>query len=342
MKKSFAGIISALLALSLCICCFTSCEQKNQEYVRNIFAFDTYITLRIYETDGLNSDIEICDSVANMLSELEKKLSYSNPDSVISQINNEAYKNPVKTEESLYWLIRNSVDLCELTYGAFDITLGKISEAWGFFKENPSKPDFSHIEKLAGKQNYKNIVFNDREYTISFNNDSFSIDLGAIAKGYALDMINTLMINSGVISAVVDFGGSIMILSGDDSEKVKIGVSDGKGNIVGNLQLPDAYISTSNAENRFVEFDNIRYHHIIDSSTGYPSDSDIASCTAISENGSISDAMSTAAFVMGKDKLMELYNKYEICEFVIITKDGTVTVTDGIKNSFTAVDGAKS
>ncbi len=339
MKKIIGKITAFAMLLSLCVSLLCSCNEAKNEYVRHIFAFDTYITVKIYETDGKNTDSFICDSIANLVNDLDKKLSFTNSDSEIFKLNSLAATEPVKVDAQIYWLIKASVDLCTLTDGAFDITLGMISSFWGFYDDKPSKPDFEKIEMLAGEKNYKNIIFDDEELSIKFKNEHFALDLGAIGKGYALDLMNELLTKMGVTSAVIDFGGAIMTIGDNNEDGWDIGVSDGADGTVGSLLLPAAYVATSNAQNRFVEYDGKKYHHILDGNTGYPSDSDIISCSVVSDNGIISDAMSTACFVMGKDKLLKFYEKYPICEFVLITKDNNVTVTDGLKNSFTENSG---
>ena len=192
-------------------------------------------------------------------------------------------------------------------------------------------------KKLAGRKNYENIVFNADEQTVAFSADGFSIDLGAAAKGYAMDAMDYYLRNSGVTSAVVDFGGSILTIGDNNGESWNITITaDETNSPVGTLKVNEGYIATSNGAKRFVEYDGVKYHHIIDPETAYPADSGVKSCTVYSGSGLISDALSTAFFVMGADKAKEFYDKYDIAEYVITLTDGTVIVSDGISADFTA------
>ncbi len=328
-------LISSVLVIFITVLTLSSCNSAPAEYTRTSFTFDTYVTFRIFKTDGNNTPEAICDSAISLLNDLEEKLSTTKDSSEISKINSLATAAPVKTDEQIYWLIRNCVDLSLLTNGAFDITLGKISELWGFYSDNPQKPDLDQITSLAGKENYKSIEFDDKNLTIFFKSDNFKLDLGAIGKGYALDMLKELLKESGVTSGLVDFGGSILTIGKYDNNNWTVSISDGtKDGVAGKITLPAAFYATSNASNRFVEYDGTKFHHIIDSKTAFPSDSDIVSCTVIGDSGLISDALSTAVFVMGKEKAVALYNEYPVAEFVLTDKDGNIYVTDGIEYYF--------
>lgn len=331
--------VKKIIASALCFFFITlmlsSCNSAPAEYSRTSFAFDTYVTFRIFKTNGSSSPDAICDSAISMLNDLEEKISAVKENSEISKLNKLAASSPVKVDEQIFWLIRNSVDLSILTNGAFDITLGKISELWGFHTDDPQKPDFNKISALAAKDNYKNIEFDDDNHTIAFKNDSFKLDLGAVGKGYALDMLNELLKESGVTSGLIDFGGSILTIGQYVDSDWTVSISDGtKDNIAGKITLPAAFYSTSNASNRYVEYDEVRYHHIIDGKTAYPAESDIVSCTIIGDSGLISDALSTAFFAMGKDKAIAFYKEYPVAEFVLTEKNGNVYVSDGIKYCF--------
>ena len=272
-----------------------------------------------------------------MLSALDDTLSRTKSDSLITKINDNAYSSAVDVDAATYNMLKTCTQLSDLTDGAFDITLGNISDMWGFGKENAVKPSDTELKKLAGKKNYENIVFNYYEQTVAFSSDGFSIDLGAAAKGYAMDMMDTYLRDSGVTSAVVDFGGSILTIGDNNGESWNITITaDETNSPVGTLKVNEGYIATSNGAKRFVEYDGVKYHHIIDPDTSYPADSGVKSCTVYSESGLISDALSTAFFVMGADKTAEFYSKYNIAEYIITLTDGTIITSDGIAADFTA------
>lgn len=336
MKRKYLS--AALLAAAFCITALTACSDS-QPYTKNAFTFDTFITFTIYASDGADTPEEICDGAIGMLASLDEELSRTNPDSVISAINKEAHNSPVQVSDTTYMLIKSCKDLSELTDGAFDFTLGEISSLWGFGSDNGKKPDETVLTQLAGRKNYENITFDDESRSISFTEEGFSIDLGAAAKGYALDMLDAYLRKAGVTSAVVDFGGSILTVGkkGDYSWNISV-TADESDSPVGTLSVNDGFIATSNGAKRFVEYDGVRYHHIIDPFTANPADSGIKSCTVYASDGLISDALSTAFFVMGQEKTEQFYEKYRIAEYIITLDDGTVKASEGIAADFRVAD----
>ena len=320
----------------LCAAFTAGCSAK-QPYRHDSFAFDTLVSITIYDVNGNSTAEEICKGASGMLDALDDTLSRTKSDSLITRINDNAYSSAVDVDAATYNMLKTCTQLSDLTDGAFDITLGNISDMWGFGKENAVKPGDTELKKLAGRKNYENIVFNYYEQTVAFSSDGFSIDLGAAAKGYAMDMMDTYLRDSGVTSAVVDFGGSILTIGDNNGESWNITITaDETNSPVGTLKVNEGYIATSNGAKRFVEYDGVKYHHIIDPDTSYPADSGVKSCTVYSESGLISDALSTAFFVMGADKAAEFYSKYNIAEYIITLTDGTIITSDGIAADFTA------
>ncbi len=329
--------LNAVLPLAVLCAAFTAGCSAKQPYRHDSFAFDTLVSITIYDVNGNSTAEEICKGASGMLDALDDTLSRTKSDSLITRINDNAYSSAVDVDVATYNMLKTCTQLSDLTDGAFDITLGNISDMWGFGKENAVKPGDTELKKLAGRKNYENIVFNYYEQTVAFSSDGFSIDLGAAAKGYAMDMMDTYLRDSGVTSAVVDFGGSILTIGDNNGESWNITITaDETNSPVGTLKVNEGYIATSNGAKRFVEYDGVKYHHIIYPDTSYPADSGVKSCTVYSESGLISDALSTAFFVMGADKTAEFYSKYNIAEYIITLTDGTIITSDGIAADFTA------
>jgi len=329
--------LNAVLPLAVLCAAFTAGCSAKQPYRHDSFAFDTLVSITIYDVNGNSTAEEICKGASGMLDALDDTLSRTKSDSLITRINDNAYSSAVDVDAATYNMLKTCTQLSDLTDGAFDITLGNISDMWGFGKENAVKPSDTELKKLAGRKNYENIVFNYYEQTVAFSSDGFSIDLGAAAKGYAMDMMDTYLRDSGVTSAVVDFGGSILTIGDNNGESWNITITaDETNSPVGTLKVNEGYIATSNGAKRFVEYNGVKYHHIIDPDTSYPADSGVKSCTVYSESGLISDALSTAFFVMEADKTAEFYSKYNIAEYIITLTDGTIITSDGIAADFTA------
>ncbi|MCH5323797.1 MAG: FAD:protein FMN transferase [Eubacterium sp.] len=330
MKKLIVCLLCAVLVLG-------GCETESIPRSFSAFYFDTYITFTLYDTDNGKSDKEIIDNCKNLLGELEQKLTAHADGGLISQINETAFANPVVIDKETFGLIKRCAEISRMTDGAFDITLGDISALWGFSAERTSPPDFYELKQLAGKRNYDNIVLDESELTVSFLTDDFSLDLGAAAKGYALDRLKEQMKSDGVTSAVIDFGGNIQTVGDAPPGAEHWGVAitaDETNTTIGKITVNETCVSTSNASRRYVEYDGVRYHHIIDGMTAFPADSDIKSVTVICEDGVYADALSTAFFVMGSERALTICDELENVEAVITLKDGDIVLSGGAKEIF--------
>lgn len=313
----------------------TGCNAEPRSY--GIFCFDTYITLTLYQTDGTHTDADIFGECRELLTTLDHNLSAHTDSGELSEINAGAYTSPVKVSADTYGLIKRCVELSRLTDGAFDITLGEISRLWDFSSDDPSPPDNDTLKALAGQRNYENIALNDKDCTVAFTKDGFSLDLGAAAKGYALGLLKERIKSLGVSSAVIDFGGNIQTIGAcpPGAEYYSVAVSVDETNAaIGRLRIGEMCVSTSNASRRYFEYEGERYHHIIDPFTAYPAKSDIKSATVLCEDGLIADALSTAFFVMGSDKAIALCDSLYGVEAVLTLNDNSVRLSNGAREIF--------
>lgn len=163
------------------------------------------------------------------------------------------------------------------------------------------------------------------------------LDLGAVGKGYAGDVIAELLRENGVTSALLDIGGNIQAIgSKTDGSDWRLGIRDpfGEGN-VGVLSVSDKAVVTSGSYERyFIGEDGKQYGHIIDPSTGYPAESGLMSAAVIAKEGKLCDALSTSLFVMGLDKAADYWRGNKNFDMILITEDGEIYITEGIKDSF--------
>ena len=175
------------------------------------------------------------------------------------------------------------------------------------------------------------------------------IDLGGIAKGYTADRVAEIFQEHAVPRGKVELGGNILVI-GDkpDGTAWRVGVQDPKhpdeaDGLVCVLNLTDAFAVTSGSYQRYFEQDGKRYHHIIDPATGCPADSGLTSVTVVADsargNGTMCDALSTALFVMGEDKALDFWRSgvYDF-QLVLVTEDGRVVVTEGLKDGFVEME----
>jgi len=262
------------------------------------------------------------------ISEIEKVLSAYDNKSEISRLNRTGeVKNP-----SLYLkeVTREAILAGNVTKGAFDITLAPVISLWGFgpakkvssvkYQVSSEIPGKKDIEKAMKLVNYKDMVFDEKNNTIYFKKKGMSVNLGGIAKGYAVDKAIEVLKSQGIKKAIVNAGGNMYAMG----TTWCIGIKDPrKENIFKTIRVKDRAVSTSGDYERF--FTGIeagkkkKFHHIIDPRTGYPA-GDCISVTVIAPTGMMSDWLSTGVFVMGPEKGLALLSKLGI-KGVIVTRD---------------------
>lgn len=300
---------------------------------RVLFNMDTVMDISVY---GKETDL---DEAEKMISDLDLRLSVTNRQSEIYRIN---HHEEVLVSDETKEIIEKACELSRVTNGAMDISIYPIVNAWGFTGDEKRVPDEEKINELLAYVNYEKVEDSMDDLNGNFLlPDGVEIDLGCIAKGYTGDKVIELLKSNGVEHAIISLGGNIHTLGKRVDEKpwrVAIVDPDDTKTYIGTVDVSDKVVITSGAYQRFFEEDGVIYHHIIDPSTGYPANSGLKSVTLIGESGTVCDALSTAFYVMGLDKLTEWWseNGDAYCVDAIIVDDrGTVYVTEGIKDDFT-------
>ncbi len=304
---------------------------------RILFNMDTVMDITIYgETEEL-------DKVEELIESLDKKFSVTNPDSEIYSINQ--HKETSLSDETLE-AIRIACDLSESTAGAMDISIYPIVKAWGFTEDVKQVPDDGRVRELLGLVDYKKVSENAKTNRICLP-ESMEIDLGCIAKGYTGDKVLELLAKEGVKSAIINLGGNVQTLgSKPDGSSWSVAIADpfDSTKYIGAVSVKNKSVITSGAYQRFFEENGVIFHHIIDPETGYPANSGLKSVTVIGEQGAVCDALSTAFYVMGLEKMTSWLSENERIygvDVVVVDDDGVIHITTGIEDSFKALDAQK-
>ena len=227
------------------------------------------------------------------------------------------------------------IGMADRTNGALEPTVYPILTAWGFTTGEHQVPYDKKIKELLNKVGYSKVI--QKENTVQLP-DGMMLDLGAVGKGCAGDIIAGMLRENGISSALLDIGGSnIQVIGGKpDGSDWRLGLRDpfGEGN-VGVLTVRDAAVVTSGSYERyFIGDDGVQYGHIIDPFTGYPAESGLMSVTVIGKEGRLCDALSTAFFVMGLEKAADDWRKNGGFELILITEAGELYLTEGVLDSF--------
>ncbi len=330
LKKVFIVFCCASLLLGL-----SSCGKKDvKEKSIDVFAMDTYMTLKV---SSENPD-KVLKEAEDEIKRLDAMFSIGNKDSEVSILNTNG--SEILGKESDYLFLK-SKKINELTDGAFDITVFPLMEKWGFTSGKYRVPADATIAKLLKNVGMNHIKYDKKTHLISVD-DGCKIDFGGIAKGYTSEQIMKIYRKHNVKGGIVSLGGNVETCGlKKDGSKYKVGVENpfGKKEYVGILELKDRAVITSGGYERFFEKNGQKYHHIIDPSSGKPARSDLASVTVVGSDGTMGDGLSTALFVMGREKALKFWKKNGKkldFDLILVTNDEKVTVTEGIENIFSS------
>ncbi|MCH5342227.1 MAG: FAD:protein FMN transferase [Acetatifactor sp.] len=348
MKRFFRRLLRGLIpALTLFLC---SCGQEVQELQSVDIAMGTVIQQTIYVT-GKGAQTE---NILHLIQQLEEEtLSWRLETAEIFQVNQYAGSGKwLELSEKLSRILEQCQKLTEDTDGAFDVALGPVARLWdidgwaggqrtGMFQV----PEVQALEQAVAQCGFErlNLQFLPGEKcAIVSLEEGAAMDLGAVGKGLALDEIfSYLKTETNVKGAVVSVGGSVLTYGEKpDGTAWRVGIANPHDPSVnlGVLTLTGQwYISTSGDYERYMEFDGVRYHHIMDPATGYPADSGLSSVTVLADNGLLSDGLSTACFVLGREKGMLLAQQYG-AEALFVEKDGGIFTTPGMDALFQTMD----
>ena len=231
-------------------------------------------------------------------------------------------------------------ELAKESNGAFDPTLGRLSQLWNLGTANPYIPKKSEVTELLSETGWEKITLDDGDVYLK---DGVQIDLGAVGKGIGCDEALKILEDKNASAAVVAVGGSILTYGEKpDGKPWKVGIANPRNedgeSYLGALTIEGTRsISTSGDYEKYVIKDGVRYHHILDPETGYPAESGLISVTIVCEDGWLSDGLSTACFVLGYEDSLPLLEAYQ-AEAVFVTEDKKVIVTDGLNDLFTLTD----
>ena len=247
---------------------------------------------------------------------IENLLSKYIPDSEISRLNR---TGKLKVSPDTFYIIKRSKEFWQISQGAFDISVAPLVDLWGFTSQKFNVPAEDLIKatlKLVGSDK---IILHEKDNVVEFKLPGMKIDLGAIAKGFALDCAVKLLKEKNINSCLINAGGQVYALGEKSGHPWKVAIqSPRKQEITGTLELKNKSASTSGDYEQFFFNNGKRYCHIINPATGYPADAGIFSVTVVANNSLTADALSTTIFVLGKSKGAELAAKFNNIEIKII------------------------
>ena len=366
--------LAALAVVTALVLALPGCGKQTVQESAQLLTMDTVMTLTVYGTDKSACQAVLQQS-QDRLYDLDRRLSATGSDGSDIYALNHAGGRPVALTGDTAQLLGKALDLCAMTDGALDLTAYSAVEAWGFTGGDYRVPAQSELDALAAKIDYTQVKL-DRDSGQASLPDGMELDLGAVAKGWAGDLLARLVRETdGVDGALLNLGQSTIQTVGakPDGSAWRIGIQDPlgegtaldeltqqaartgdasqapaiqteEGSYLGVLELTDRAMSTSGGYQRcFVQDDEI-YWHILDPKTAAPARSGLASVTVVSDSGLLCDGLSTALFVMGLDRGVQFWQTWRDhddvrFECIFITDDGSVYLTPGLADAFTLADG---
>jgi len=264
---------------------------------------------------------------------LEQLLSTWIPDSELSQVNAAAGRSAVRVSLETMVLVRKSLQVAEMTEGAFNIAIGPAVDAWNISAEPrlPTAEELAALKPLIDLQHVHTDVW---ERTIYLEKPGMRVDVGGIGKGYAADQAVLVMKKAGAMAGVVALSGDIKTFGRlPDGGAFRVGIQHPRkeGEIFAEIDLQDEAISTAGDYERFFEKDGIQYHHILDPRTLQPARG-CQSVSVIAKEGIWADGLDTGIFVLGAERGMELVEQLEGIEAIIVDRNGRVLISSGLRN----------
>lgn len=298
----------------------SGCAQDKKYQVSEV-SMDTIVQLTIYDK---NAEQAAEKAIAQMR-RLDGLLNSYNPQSEISRIN-EHSGHAVQVSSDTLAVVSRALEYARKTNGAFDPTIGSVSKLWAIGKKGEFVPDEAQIRAALSLVDYKQVEVNQAAQTVKLNKQGMILDLGGVAKGYILETMLKTLQDNGVKSALVNGGGDVLTLGKRaDGKPWRIGVQDPR-KVDDMLQVVDMdkydQASTSGDYQRYFIKNGVRYHHIFDPRSGYPSKG-LISATIIGKQGSV-DIPSNVLMVMGEAQALAFMRDYPELKIILVNEQGVV------------------
>lgn len=281
----------------------------------------TVIEIKVIDADPQKAKKALEDSF-NEISRIEKLMSHFNPNSALSQLNRQGYSE----DKELCALMAKAIEISKFTDGGFDVTVGPLINLWDFKAKVPRVPSPQQVKQAQANTGYKNINIDSNKNRIVIKK-GIDIDLGGIAKGYAVDQAIDVLEKEGIRTALVNAGGDIRAIGNKDWY---IGLKDPRSEgILAGIKVKNKAVVTSGDYERYFMKNGKRYHHILNPRTGYPAE-ECQSVTIIAPTATAAVALAKGIFVAGPEKGLAMITSWPGCEVIIIDAQGSLHVSGGL------------
>lgn len=290
------------------------------------FMMDTFVSIYVVGPKSLAEPA--INAAMDRMQEVDARFSARNPKSPVYEFNQ---KNVPITDPEILALVRLALEVAQETDGAFDITVAPLIELWGFYTDSPRLPSAEEIGECLKRIGYTQLSVTASK--LDKKKADVQIDLGALAKGYAIAQAAHVLRENGIGSALIEAGGDIYALGGKGRDPWRVGIRKPRGDaLLGYLEVTDLSVMGSGDYERFFIQDGKRYHHIFNPKTGYPAEG-VGGTTLMHPDPAVADAWNTAVFVLGPRKGLEAVEKNPGMEAIWSTASGEILYSSGLRDA---------
>ncbi len=316
------SVVKSSLLLAIWLSC-TNAQPKLIRYEDSRISMACTYSIVAYGTEEEKLK-QAVSAAFDEVDRIDRLMSHYKPDSPLSKLNRDAAKHPVKTDAELFAFIAECVRYSRTSNGAFDVTVGPLMKAWGFFRGEGRMPSEAELQAVRLKIGWQHLRLNAQDQTIQFDCEGVELDLGGIAKGYAVDRVVALFKQQGITRALINAGGSTIFALGapPESDAWAIELQDplDARKIARTVRLRDQALSVSGRAEKFFELNGKRYSHIMNPRTGRPV-MNVLSVAVITKTGTAGDALDNAFYVQGVQQAKLLLKRYADTEVIFFLPD---------------------
>lgn len=326
VMASRLAVLTLVFSLGLC----AGCLRRPSPLERTEFMMDTVVTVKAF-----GASEETLSAAFDVMRRIDALMNRYSERSDIGLLNLRAGREPARLSADTMECLEEAVRYAEVSEGAFDPTLGPLIDLWGIGKKADFVPSREEIERALKLRGVDKIVLNPQAKTGFLKVEGMKVDLGGIAKGFAVERAALALKKRGIRSAIIDAGGNVYVVGKKpDGSEWRVGIRHPRKSdrMIALVEVSDKAVVTSGDYQRYFEKDGVRYHHIFDPATGEPARK-LISATIICPSSTRADALSTAVFVLGPKKGMDLVERLPDVEAILVTPRGEVLVSSGLKGS---------
>ena len=344
LKKLFCIFIVVILMFSVFAGCNKSKKQKFTDY--SFDYFDTVTTIVGFEKN--EADFEaVCSKIKSLLDQYHKLYNIYTQYENNNLVTVNSSDNAIRVDKKIIDLLLFSKEMYTLTDGKTNIAMGSVLSIWHTYRQdglnnsqNAKLPPMDNLKAASEHTDINKVIIDKENSTVSLSDSDMSLDVGAIAKGYAVECVADYLSKEGITGYLLNVGGNVRAIGtkADGSEWV-VGIEnpDDTEKYLEYLKIKDMSVVTSGSYQRYYTVDGKKYHHIIDPDTLMPAEK-YKSVSVIAEDSGVADALSTALFVMDYNEGKQMLKNFKNVAVMWVFSDGNIKYTDNFKDYRTVIE----